>query len=92
MIAQVANYRRITMFTLLITLILADSTGTTIDRTTINFANEKTCMMAAQYLSKKNRTENIYRQFRAGLKPVYIRDYACVPYAFEPPKKPEAES
>ena len=77
------------MFVLLITLIIGDSTGTQIDRTTINTANYKTCNEIATYLSKQNRAENLYRQARAGLKPVYIRQYNCVPYALE--TKPESK-
>ena len=80
------------MFTLIITLIIGDATGTQIERTLMPVANAITCEKVAAHLSKHNRAENLYRQARAGLKPIYIRQYNCVPYAYEPPKTPEVDS
>ena len=80
------------MFTLIITLIIGDATSTTIERTKMEVANAQTCREVAAYLGKQKYVENLYRQARAGLSPIYIRGYSCVPYALEPPKKPETNS
>tara|TARA_R110000851_G_scaffold187318_1_gene337166 strand:+ start:59695 stop:59934 length:240 start_codon:yes stop_codon:yes gene_type:complete len=75
------------MYILLMTLIIGDSTGTAVSKDQVEFFNEKTCNKVAAFLSKSNRVENLYRQARAGLKPVYIQQFNCVPYALPKPKQ-----